>query len=247
VSSLQVAKNSVLRWGGLAGVLGGVLFIVVFVIVAVFVGMETVEVTRFPEVRTARIAENVLYLAVLVLWVMHFLALYRALRETSPAPALFGSALGILGLTVLGADSLRHVWQTPIAELYHASGATAEAQATLLLLWQTTEGIFDTLLVTGLLIVPAGVILLGAAMLSAPAFGRVYGGVSLALGGVALAAAGALLVTVSPVAVLAVFALIAFHLVVGAKVYRLSQASATVAVARRGVAATPRGQREALK
>ena len=35
--------KSVLRWGGLAGILGGIVFILVFVIVIAFVGPEPVE------------------------------------------------------------------------------------------------------------------------------------------------------------------------------------------------------------
>jgi len=93
-------ENSVLRWGGLAGILGGILLVAVFVIVGVFVGAPAAEpaetVMRFPDVRAAHIVEEVLYLGVLALWAVHFLALYRALRATSLAPALFGSALGIL-------------------------------------------------------------------------------------------------------------------------------------------------------
>jgi hypothetical protein len=95
--------------------------------------------------------EEVLYLGVLALWAIHFLALYRALRGTSLAPALFGSALGIMGLGVLAAGALPQVARTPISDLYHAPGATPEDQATLVLLWQATQGIFDALLVVGLL------------------------------------------------------------------------------------------------
>jgi hypothetical protein len=218
-------EKSVLRWGGLAGVLGGIVFILVFVIVAVFVGMEFVEVVRFPDVRTARTVENSLYLAVLILWVVHFLALYRALRETSLAPALFGSVLGILGLVVLAADSLHHIWQSRISDLYHASGATPEAQATLALLWQANHGVFAALLVTGLLFVPIGVVGLGVAMFKAPAFGKRLGGLSVVLGVAGVLAASVLLVDPrSLVAVVGVFALIVFHLVLGWKVYGLSRA-----------------------
>lgn len=222
-------QKSVLQWGGLAGVLGGILFILVFVIVGVFVGMEFVEVMRFPDVKAARIVENSLYLAVLILWVVHFLALYRALRETSLAPALFGSVLGILGLVVLAADSLHHIWQTPISDLYHASGATPEAQATLVLLWQVTHGIFNALLITGLLFLPIGVIALGVAMFKAPAFGKGFGRLSVALGVAGVVAASVLLVDPrSLVAVVGVFALIVFHLVLGWKVYRLSRQPADI-------------------
>src|SRR5215207_5629602 len=89
-------ENSVLRWGGLAGVLGGIFFILVFM----FVGSDLAElegwIMRFPDIRAARTIENSLYLVVLILWVTHFLALYRALRGTSLVLALFGSVLGIV-------------------------------------------------------------------------------------------------------------------------------------------------------
>ena len=64
---------------------------------------------EFPDIRAARTVEDSLYLVVLILWVAHFLALYRALRETRLAPALFGSVLGIVGLGVLAAGALPHV------------------------------------------------------------------------------------------------------------------------------------------
>jgi hypothetical protein len=223
-------EKSVLRWGGLAGILGGIIFILVFVIVIVFVGPDFVEpggwVMRFPDIRAARTVENSLYLVTLILWVTHFLALYRALRGKSLAPALFGSVLGILGLVVLAAGALPHVAQAPISDLYHAPGATPENQATLVLLWQATQGIFDTLLIVGLTLLPIGLIALGMAMLGAPAFGKGFGGVSLVLGVVGVVAASVLLVDpLSPIAVVGVLALIVFHLVLGWKVYRLSRAA----------------------
>src|SRR3712207_7030169 len=58
--------------------------------------------TLFPYTTLFRsTVEDGLYLVVLMLWVAHFLALYRALRRTNLAPALFGSVLGIVGLGVL--------------------------------------------------------------------------------------------------------------------------------------------------
>ena len=220
--------DSTLRWGGLAGTSGSVLLILVFGIVAAFVGMGPAgpeeAVVRFPDVRAVRTVENSLYLVVLVLWVMHFLALHRALRRSRPAPALFGSVLSILGLAVLAAGALPHIATAPISDLYHAPGATPQDRATLVLVWQATQGMFDALLVTGLVILPMGLIALGAAMLGAPAFGKRLGGTTVALGAVGLAAASALLVDVSPLGVLGVFALIVFHLVLGWKVHKLSRA-----------------------
>jgi hypothetical protein len=222
-------EKSVLRWGGLAGILGGIIFILVFVIVIAFVGADPAEpegeVIRFPDIRAARTVENSLYLVVLILWIAHFLALYRALRGTSLAPALFGSVLGIVGLGVLAAGALPHVATAPISDLYHAREATTEDQATLVLMWRATEGIFDALFGVGLVLVPIGLIALGMAMLGAPAFGKGFGGVSVMLGVVGVVAASVLLVDpLSASAFVGVLALIVFHLVLGWRLYNLSRA-----------------------
>lgn len=220
--------NATLRWGGLAGVAGSVLLLLVFGIVAAFVGTDTMNaeqaLRRFPDIRTARTVENGLYLAVLLLWVVHGLALYRALRRTSPARALFGTVLSTVGLAVLAAGALPHVATAPIAELYHAPGATAADQATLVLLWQASYGILDMLLVTGLVVVPTGLLALGTAMRGAPGFGARSGATAVTLGVAGLVAGIAVLVDVSPVAVVGVLALVAFHLIVGWTTHRLATA-----------------------
>jgi len=177
---------------------------------------------RFPDVRAAQAVEEVLYLGVIALWAVHFLALYRALRATSLAAALFGSGLGIMGLILLAAGALPQVATAPIADLYHAPGATPADQATLLLLWQATWGMLDALLVAGLLLLPVALFTLGVAMLRTPAFGKAYGWVSVTLGVAGAAAAGALLVDVSEIAAVVIFALIGFHVAVGWKILRLS-------------------------
>jgi Domain of unknown function (DUF4386) len=222
-------EQSVLRWGGLAGILGGIIFILVFVVVIALVGAEPAEpegeLMRFPDIRAARTLENSLYLVVLILWIVHFLALYRALRERSLAPALFGSVLGIVGLGVLATGALPHVASVPISELYHAPGATTEDRAALVLMWQATEGIFDALFGVGLVLVPIGFIALGVAMLGSPAFGKGIGGVSVVVGVIGVVAASVLVVDpLSPSAFVGVLALIIFHLVVGWKLYSLSRA-----------------------
>jgi Domain of unknown function (DUF4386) len=225
-------EQSVLRWGGLAGMLGSVLLVVTFVFVGLVVGdaaTAAVWIERFPELRAARTIENSLFLVVLILWVPHFLALYHALRRESLAPALFGSVLGILGLVVLAAEALPHVAQAPISDLYHAPGTTPEDQATLVFLWQATQGILDAMLVTGLVFLPIGLVCLGVAMLRAPAFGTAFGGLSVVLGALGVGAATLLLVNPDsvPGALVGVFALILFHVVLGWKVSRLSRSIQT--------------------
>lgn len=219
-------ERSVLRWGGLAGILGGVLLIlsfVVFVLILVLAGVDLDDPEGYPGIRAARVVENTLYGAGLVLGILHFLALYRALRRSSPAPALFGSALAILGLGVLAAGALLHIAQDPLSELYHAPGVTPGERGTLVLVWQATLGIFDALLVMGLVLVPIGMIALGAAMRSAPAFGA-RAGLSIGLGVVGVLAAPILLAGPSEAAVLSLLALIIFNVVLGWRVFSLWRA-----------------------
>ena len=220
-------NKSVLRWGGLTSIGGGLLFILVFAWVIVLAGPDPdgpVEaITRFPEIKMVRTVENGLYLAALALWVPVYLALSRALGR---APALFGAALGILGLGVLAAGAIPHVATSPLADLYHAPGATQADRATLVLVWQAVQGIFDALLLTGLLLMAIGVALLGWAMRADHTFGQPIAWVSTLLGAAALASGIAVLIDpASMVAALGIFALIAFHLVIGWKVYRLSKSA----------------------
>ena len=223
-------EKSVLRWGGLAGMLGGILFILTWVVIlAGPVGMEDPAdlagwVTRFPDIRAARIVENGIYLVAVILGVPLFLALYRALRKTSLAPALFGSVLGIVGLVVMVVSTTPHVAHAPLSDLYHAPGVTPADQATLALLWQAIWGINDSMLYVGFFVVPIGLILLGVAMLGAPAFGKGFGGVSVVLGVVGLVAA--VLQMVDPSSMIGAgsyFACLIFYLVLGWKVYSLSR------------------------
>jgi hypothetical protein len=224
-------EKSVLRWGGLAGLLGGVLFILAWVVViAGPVGMEDPVdlaewVTRFPDIKAARVVENGIYLVALILEVPLFLALYRALRRTSLAPALFGSVLGIVGLVAMVVSTTPHVAHAPLSDLYHAPGATPADQATIALVWQATKGIFDAMLYVGFFVVPIGLILLGVAMFRTPTFGKGYGGVSVVLGVVGLVAA--VLQMADPSSMIGAgsyFACVIFYFVLGWKVYSLSRA-----------------------
>ncbi len=225
-------EKSVLRWGGLAGILGGILLILTWVVIlAGPVGMEDPAdlagwVTRFPDIKAARVVENLIYLVALIFEVALFLALYRALRKTNLAPALFGSVLGILGLAIFMVGALPHIAHASLSDLYHIPGATPEDQAALALMWQATWGIFDAILYVGFFVVPIGLITLGVAMLGAPAFGKGFGGLSVVLGVVGLVAA--VLQMVDPSSMIGAgsyFACLIFYLVLGWKVYSLSRAS----------------------
>jgi hypothetical protein len=224
-------EKSVLRWGGLAGILGGILGILAMVVaIAGPVGMEDPAdlagwVTRFPDIKAARVVENLTYLMGLLLEVPLFLALYRALRRTSLAPALFGSVLGIVGLVAMAVSATPHVAHAPLSDLYHAPGATPADQATIALMWQATWGVFDAMLYVGFFVVPIGLLLLGVGMLGAPAFGKGFGGVGVALGAVGLVAAVLQMVDPSSmIGALSYLAYLIFCLVLGWKVYSVSRA-----------------------
>ncbi len=224
-------EKSVLRWGGLAGMLGGIFFILAMVVVIVGpVGMEepgdlTAWVTRFPDIKAARVVENLVYLVALILEVPLFLAFYRALRKTSLAAALFGSARGILGLVAMMVSTTPHVAHAKLSDLYYAPGVTPADQATLALMWQAIWGMIDMMLYVGFFVVPIGLIILGVGMFSAPAFGKGSGWASVALGVLGLAAAVAQMFDpASLVGMGSYFAYIIFYFVLGWKVYRMSRA-----------------------
>lgn len=110
-----------------------------------------------------------------------------------------------------------------VAELYHASGATLQEQTGLVAVWEATYGMLDALLVTGLVILPFGMLAHGTAMVGAPGFGARLGGMGVALGVAGIVTATALLVEVTPIAAVGVFALIVFHLAVGVRTHRLAR------------------------
>ncbi len=228
MTQLEVTNQELLRAGGLIGILGSVIFIIVFIIVGVFVGEDPTElqafVTSFPDIRTAKIFENGLYLLVLILWIPHALALYTALKTKAHAPALFGTVILIAGLVVMATGALTHVAHAPMSDLYHAPDVTSEDQATIALIWQAIWGIFDAILIAGLAFVPVALLWLGVALFRHVDFGRLYGGLSTVLGLSGLGAvAWGMANPDSPVVAIVVFSLIIFHFVVGWKLINLSR------------------------
>lgn len=219
-------EQSVQRWGGLAGVAGSVIFVIVFAVVIGLVG-EPDEPAEFADVRGYRVVEDGLYLAVLVFWLPHVVAWYRVLRSVRLAPALFGAVLSAAGLVILAAGALPHVMTQAAFDLYDAPGATAADQATLELIWAVAFGVFDALLIVGLILAAAGMASLGVAMLGHRGVGNATAWLGVALGTIGAVGAAFLLIDpASAVAVLAVFGLIIFHAVAGVKLYRLAGAGA---------------------
>jgi len=185
---------------------------------------------RFPANRAALAMSTILCMATAFLSVALVLALYRVLRGTSLAPALFGSMFGVIGYVGIALGDVSTFFAfDPLSNLYHDPAATPEAQATVVLLWQATQGITYTFAFIGSLFMMMCFIVLGVAMLRAPAFGRRFGGVSIVLGVIGVVGVVASLFVTGETGMqvmgVAAFANIIFLPLFGWKVYRLSRAT----------------------
>jgi hypothetical protein len=71
-------EKSVLRWGGLAGILGSIIFVFVMAFVAILIGDGPADlkeiVARFPDIHILRVIENGAYLVALLLAILLLLA-----------------------------------------------------------------------------------------------------------------------------------------------------------------------------
>jgi hypothetical protein len=221
-------EKSVLRWGGLAGILAFIVWIIEMPLYG-FVDPFTPEgLTKFTDTRAALGLSTILMMTIAFLSVAFVLALYRALRGANLAFALFGSVFGVIGYiaTALG-DASTFFAFSPISNLNQAPAATPETQATAVLLWQTTQGITSTFFFVGSLFMTICFIVLGVAMLRAPAFGRRFGVVSIILGLIGVVGVVASLFITGETGMqimgIAVFANIIFLPLFGWKVYSLSR------------------------
>jgi hypothetical protein len=223
-------EKSILRWGGLAGVVGGIIFVLSIGYQVGVVGTATTAsgagpIIRFPSVSTAIIVGQTLFLAATVLMVPLFLALYRVLRTSSSAAALFGTGLSFLGLAVLAVESEPNVAMASISAQYHAAGATAAQQATAVQIWQATQGMFNELDTCAFIFLSVGLIVLGVAMYRTPSFSKVFGVVSAFFGVAGLSALAFYAVDSATFSLFALLTFVVFPILLGSKVFSLSGAS----------------------
>ncbi len=223
-------RAAAIRLGGTAGLLGSLSLLTVFIFLAVLVGVETttvqIEIDRYPEIRTIRIVENTMYLMAILLWTVHAVALFMALRRVAQGVALLGTVAVCVGLFVLAAGAVPHLITDPLADIYHLNGTDAQAQATVLTVWAAVQGIVDALVVTGMLLVSIGLTALSVAMSKSPHFSGWWMWVGLALGLVALAATVQSLFVPGDWVAISVIALIIFQAIMG---FRTRQRAAELA------------------
>ena len=185
---------------------------------------------RYPDIRAALGLSTILMMTIAILSVALVLALYWALRETNLEFAFFGSVSGVIGyiVTALG-DASTFFAFAPLSNLYHDPAATAETQATVVILWETTQGTVHTFFFVGSLFMMLCFIALGVAMLRAPAFGRRYGWVSILLGVIGIVGVVASLFIAGDSGAqfmgISVFADIVFLPLFGWKLFSLSKAN----------------------
>jgi len=221
-------EKSIMRWGGLAGILAFIVWIVELPLFGSVDPFTPEGLMRFRDVRAGLGVSTVLMMTIAILSVALVLALYRALRGSNLAFGLFGGVLGVIGYTVTAlGDASTFFAFAPISNLYQASVATPGAQATVALLWQATQGITITFFFVGSLFMVMCFIVLGVAMLKAPAFGRRFGAVSIVLGMIGIVGVVASLFVTGETGVqlmgVGVFSNIIFLLIFGWKLLNLSR------------------------
>jgi hypothetical protein len=227
-TAAEAQERSVLRWGGLSGLLAGLTFVVSILFQVVFIGTGTTAsgagpVMRFPGLQTSIIIGQSLFLAGTVLAMPLFLALYRAMRASNLAPAIFGTGLSFLGLAVLAVESEPNVAMASISAQYHAAGATAAQQANAVQLWQATQGMFNQFDTCAYIFLSVGFLLLGLAMRSTPGLGARFGAMTSLFGLAGLFGVALFAVDSATFSIFALLTFVIFPLAIGWKVFRLAR------------------------
>jgi hypothetical protein len=223
----QNPDRQLCRWGGVAGFAGAALMLGAGAVVGVLGLPDASDVetlTDFADIKPGRIAENTLYLGALMMFALHTFVLYMLLKTAHPAAALFGTVTAAFGLVIMAASSLLHVATSPLANLYTDPATPPADLQSIEYAWHGAQSVFDTMLATGVLLVPIGIILLGIAMWSAPAFGTRLTWLTLALGTVgAVGAAIAVGDPGSEFSAVSVLAIVAFYLSTGWQTFAMGK------------------------
>lgn len=224
VQDHERAVHQLIRWGGVSGI-AGVMALIGSVAVVVALDLpdasDVETLTDFANIESGRIAEHFLYLGALMLFALQVTVLYRLLRATHLAASLFGTVVAGIGYTIMAASSLLHVSTAPLAELYTAADTTPQDLRAIEYGWYGAQSVFDTMLTTGVLLVPMGIVLFGLAMWKNPAFGRGLTTLTIGLG--MLGVVGGVIATVDPGSMFSAASVLAigvFHLATGIRMLR---------------------------
>ena len=221
---LGAVDRRLLRGAGLTGTIGGLLMLATFVFVGAL-GLPDPSapesLLRFPEIQYARAVENLLYLAAIVLWAVHQELLYQLLRVTAPVLSAAARTVGTLGAALLAANALLNISTATMSEAYQQA---AEAERSVVVLaWHAAQGVQDSLLVSGALLLPAAIVLFGIALRRglSPILG--WGAVVVGTAGTAAAIVVAATSSTSTLIAVSILGALVFHLVAGIRWLRLSR------------------------
>lgn len=232
-------EKRVLRWAGLAGMIGVLMNILSFVAglfaPPLFVPAGAVDscgpacyidasLPRFPSVKAMIVSENIFYFAAIILFVIFFLGLYRAVRAgPSLAPAMFGTGLSLLGLAMEFIGALPSVAFAHLSEVYQTSGP--QDQATLILVSHAVQSILNATDTTGGFLLAIGFVLFGLAMLqSRTSPGKRFGAATIVLSLAAIAGISVVSIVMdNPNDPFFVVLLLVLPLMLGVNLYRLSR------------------------
>ena len=222
--------RQLIRWGAVAGLVGAALMLAAALVVVVLDLPDASDVetlTDFADIESGRIAEHFLYLGALVLFTMHVLVLHRMLRGAHSAASLFGAAIATIGFVIMAASSVLHVSTAALSDLYTDADTPPEDLPAIEYAWHGAQSVFDTMLATGVLLVPIGLVLLGVAMLRSSAFGPRLTSLTLVLGVLgALGATVEIVDTGIELSALSVLAIVVFHLAAGWRTLQLADEEA---------------------
>lgn len=234
--------RSVLRWGGLAGLLAaGMIVLSLLIQIAfsppLFVSVQSEDscgpacyvgasLAGFPAVRAAIATHQVFYLSAVVLIAILIVSLYRVLsRESnSLAPALSACGIGLLGLAMLATGGIVAISFAHLSDVYHTSGP--QDQTTLVLVSHAVQAIYNETDAVGGIMLSVGFMLFGVAVLRNPNFGKRLGVAGIVLGLIAIGGITFVsMVQDNPNNPFFVIVLLVVPLILGLRLYRLSRTS----------------------
>jgi Domain of unknown function (DUF4386) len=235
--SLTVStEKSILRWAGLAGIMGVVIGILsllavifappLFVTAGPNCGPPCsvdASLQGFPAAKAAIVAENALYFVSVILFVILFLGLYRALRMgSSLGPAFFGLGLTLMRWALEAIGALPSVAFAHLSEVYSAAGP--QDQATLVLVSHAVQSVFNATDTVGGILLGTGYLLFGLAMYRSTIFGKKIGIATIILSIAALVGIGVVSIGMdNPNDLFFVIPVLVLPLLLGWKIYMLSK------------------------
>ena len=178
----------------------------------------------FPSVKAAIVAENLFYFAAIILFVVFFLGLYRAVGTgSSLAAAMFGTGLSLLGIAMEFIGALPSVAFAHLSEVYQTSGP--QDQATLILVSHAVQSIFNATDTVGGFLLAIGFVMFGLAMFqSSTGLGKKFGGATILLSLAAIAGISVVSIIMdNPNDPFFVILLLVLPLMLGVNLYRLSR------------------------